>query len=80
MTNGAKIWLRKGLDYLGRKFVLQHEIEHVRDMHADEDTVDRRAMTRLGNGLQAGLTAHRKALILCHLKVVIWGLKLPVME
>lgn len=47
MTNGLKIWLRKGLEYIGRKFVLEHEKEHVRDMLADEDTIDRRAMARL---------------------------------
>jgi len=48
MTNGVKIWLRKGLDYFKKRFVLQHEIEHVKDMHADEDTINRRALAYLG--------------------------------
>jgi hypothetical protein len=47
MTNLTKIWLRKGLDYFKKRFVLQHEIEHVKDMAADEEIIDRRAMASL---------------------------------
>ncbi|MEM7819274.1 MAG: hypothetical protein QXD48_00395 [Candidatus Aenigmatarchaeota archaeon] len=47
MTDGKKIQLKNNLGYF-RKFVLAHEEEHIKDMEASEDVIDKRVCARLG--------------------------------
>ncbi|MBI2971592.1 MAG: hypothetical protein HYY37_04220 [Candidatus Aenigmarchaeota archaeon] len=46
-TDGRHIAMRESIDRAVREFVLLHEEEHVKDMEADEFTVDLRAFRRL---------------------------------
>ncbi|MBI4018388.1 MAG: hypothetical protein HY368_02165 [Candidatus Aenigmarchaeota archaeon] len=42
MTNGAKIWLRKGMDYFNKRKTLLHEMLHLTDMSASEEQIRER--------------------------------------